>query len=599
MSYEEINSILEEFINEDNISEKIMTKKQAKRKKTLRAKRRAEKLARQQAEQKKLLQQAAQKSEPDTIEAELVDDGGDNNNGNNNNDNKDSEDDNKPKEFKPLIVYEPNRNVQETYTDYSDAFKEFIKLLNDIIQKYSPMWEKANQIWESKGKDKPCPQDAYDLFKEAIDGCQKDVLALINNTYPSYADKMRLEENEFLNAQFTALNKFLEDMGKHINSIHPENIDTPSLPDNTDIKTTDGKSTNDVISTDTSKTKVDKTKKEKDVPNILTQKDWAKLTHDTSMIWKEVTDNQKKLAGLKWLDFVKNGFHPLDWFTDRIWSFINSAVVNDFVKTLMYSNPITAMLYDGKLIDFGIKDGLKAVQAECQKQRQERDQNKANKEKEKHDKSFYNKRGIPKDVSKCSLKELQNEFYGNTYFIDWVNMCFHHPNIDAHEQIEVKNLVRKVGQAFKANNRQDAIKSFTTLCNKLNELGDVLKIETADDFDTACEEALGADNILSRKQSADARKQVLQRKSKENERKKSKSNQYNQQLLGEIKSLIKLKKTDDDIFNSLKNDSEYSNYKDDYLKKHIETAHKSISMNTSYIETVTKNLQQLCENALA
>ena len=435
-----------------------MTKKQAARKRKLRAKKRAEQKAAEQEQQKA---QEQPQAEPEQ-------------------DNKEEK-----KKFESLIVYDA-KMAQSTDTprDYSDAFKELMKHISAIIEKYSPLWAKAEEMWKQKGKDQPCPKEAYEIYQKALNGCQEEFSTLIKTTYPQYADKMYLEENEFLDAQFTAVNKFLEEMGKHISSIHPESIEAEFKAPSTEVKSTevttvDAETATAIVTQGTQGTPSKDKKKETEPANILTYEDWGKLTHDTSNVWKEINENQKKLNLLKWVDFVKSGFHPLDWFTDRIWSFINSAVVSDFIKTFMYANPLTAMIYDGKLLNFGFKDALTAIHNQCLKQRQERDANKGQSEKDKQDKYFYNKRGIPKDLSKCTLNQLNQEFYGNPMFIDWVNLCYHHTEIDPNEQLEVKKMVRLVKAALKEQDRAKAVKQVTALCTKINKLADMLEINTA------------------------------------------------------------------------------------------------------------------------
>lgn len=568
-------------ISEESMDEKIMTKKQAARKRALRAKRRAEKRAEKKAAEQE--QQKAQTTEQ-PIEQSTEQPEQDN-----------AEDKGEKKSFESLIVYDPKMaTADNTQTDYSEAFKEFMKHINAIIEKYTPLWTRAEEIWKQQGKDKPCPKEAYDLYQQALNGCQEEFSALVNTTYPQYADKMFLEENEYLEAQFTAVNKFLEEMGKHISSIHPENIEADFKAPSTDVKSTavtvDAKTATDLVTQDTQNTQVTKTDKEKtdnDPANILTYSDWGKLTHDTSNVWKEINENQKKLNLLKWVDFVKNGFHPLDWFTDRIWSFINSAVVSDFVKTLMYANPLTAMIYDGKLLNFGFKDALTAIHNQCLKQRQERD---ANKEKspQNQDKYFYNKRGIPKDLSKCTLNQLNKEFYGHAMFIDWVNLCYHHTEIDPNEQLEVKKMVRLVKIALKEQDREKAVKQFTALCDKINELADILNINTAEEFDSACEQMLGADNVLNRKISAEGRKKVLAQKSKKNQAKKDSAAKTEMEKA--IKTLTDANTPRDTIIKTLVDKYNYNkDAVEQYLNDH--NYHESYSI-------VTK-LNQLIESALA
>ena len=117
-------------ISEESMDEKIMTKKQAARKRALRAKRRAEKKAAEQEQQKAQEQSVA---EPEQPEQNNVEDKGE------------------KKPFESLIVYDPKMAMADnTPTDYSEAFKEFMKHINAIIEKYSPLWAKAEEIWKQQ-----------------------------------------------------------------------------------------------------------------------------------------------------------------------------------------------------------------------------------------------------------------------------------------------------------------------------------------------------------------------------------------------------------------------------------------------------------------
>ena len=119
MNIEELLKDIDEAlssINEETIDEKIMTKKQARRKKLLRAKRRAEKQARLQAEKEaqQKAEQEKQQASDDVIEGEIVDDGGDDNNNEEKNNNEE------PSPGTALVVYqEPTNDAFDDYTEVS------------------------------------------------------------------------------------------------------------------------------------------------------------------------------------------------------------------------------------------------------------------------------------------------------------------------------------------------------------------------------------------------------------------------------------------------------------------------------------------------
>lgn len=428
-------------LNESILNEKITTKKALRRKR-----RQQRKLAQQKAKE-----QAEQEENQETEEKQ-------------------------PKQ--EIIKYDPNP-VEDTPQDYSENFKKFIQLFNALIQKYGPEFEKGMKIWQAQGNEKLCPQEAYDVLMNAINGLQQETQALLEQTLPQLQEGMHDQEIDYIQLQLTALNGFLEKKSQLIESIHPENVlegeveETPELETGADL----------LALPDNSKQDKKDDKKYKDV---LYYEDWAKSNKDVDEIWKKIRDNEEEISKLGWGDFVKKNFHPVDWFGDRLWAIVTSPLAKDIVKAIMYCNPITAALFDGYIAGFGIKQGLENIE----KWKAAR---KADKEKQRAKKpeSFYNNRHIPKDISKLKLNELYNELHGNEDLVGWINASFNHPEVTTDDKYALRKGVRDFTKAFKNKKVDDARKAFNTIKDKVNEICDYMEWETYKDLQKAQMEATG------------------------------------------------------------------------------------------------------------
>lgn len=446
----EILCIAEELdrdtLNESILNEKITTKKALRRKR-----RKQRQLAKQKAQQEK------EQQEKDEIEQ--------------------NKEDNQPKQ--EIIKYDPNY-MEEVVTDYSDNFKQFIKLFNDLITKYGPQIAKGAQIWASKGQNQPCPQEAYDILMNAIKGLQQEAQTLMEQTLPQLQEGMHDQEIEYIQVQLTALNGYLEKKSQLIESIHPEDVlegeeEEKALTSEISGLLPDGQHNPQTQDKDDKKYK-----------NVLYYEDWAKSNRDTDEIWKKVEDNEKELAGLGWGDFIKKNLHPVDWFGDKLWATITSPLAKDIVKAIMYCNPISAALFDGYIAGFGIKQSLENIG----KWRAERKQEKE-KAREKKPESFYDKRHIPKDISNLKLNELYNELHGNEELVGWINAGFNHSDVTTDHKYYLRKYVRDFERAFKNKKVDDARKAFNNIIQTVTEVCDYMDWKTYKDLQKAQLEATG------------------------------------------------------------------------------------------------------------
>lgn len=456
LDLENFIQLLEEAfpLNEEllSIDEKIVSKKALKRKR-----RKAKKLAAQKAQQAK-----EQDVQQDSQE--------------------DNQEDSQEIKKQELIVYDPNAYAEEKVTDYSEAFKNFRELYYQIFDKYNKMWQEANQIWEHAGKQKACPPEAHKLFEQCLQGLQQELESLMNGKYVELAEQMHEQELEYIQMQFTAMDKNLQKSKQLIEALDPEQFLaddkeqqaqisqdlTPLLPDNQ--------------KQDDKKLPAQKNKK---VNDLLTFEKWQKSKQSVDAVWTRVMENEKELPNTNWAQFILKN-NPVTWFGADLWKHIMSPIAKDMIKTFMYANPLTAMIFDGDFGKFGIGNSLAKIGNSIKKLKQLRQE----KAKQKREKSFYNHRGIPKDINKLKLNELKQEFYGNQLFVDWVNVSYNHPEVDVSDKVNIRDYVKNIKKGFKEEDRQKVVSNFTKLISKLNEVGDYMKWDDKKSFEAAKKEAL-------------------------------------------------------------------------------------------------------------
>ena len=432
-----------ESLDESILNEKITSKKALRRKR--RAARKAAKLA---AEQKQ------QASDPEVVDAEVVDDG----------------------EFSTstsLMVYDEN-NVTETPKDYSESFIKFMELFNNILEKYTPEWEKGQKLWEQAGKDKPCPEEAFKYLKQCIDGCQAEFKALMENEFPQLSDTMEPEELQYLEYQMTAVNGFLEKKAQIVNSIEPENVlDAETIEQiSGEVQQELPGETTLALPGPTQKQTTDKDKRTKD--KILTYDSWAKGNDKLNEAWGGIVKAAKKLGNTPFAEFLKSIPGGVgEWFEGKLWSFLTSPLAKDIVKAFMYCNPITAALFDGYVVDLGLKDGLDKVKAKRQESINKRKaKNASNKEKYK-----YDDKGLPQNFKEWKWEELKKEFFGNKDFVDLVNLCYNHTEVANKDKGELQRLAEATTRIFKTDKRSqiDTVRNnMTKMLDTVNKICDYM-----------------------------------------------------------------------------------------------------------------------------
>ena len=139
----------------------------------------------------------------------------------------------------------------------------------------------------------------------------------------------------------------------------------------------------------------------------------------------------------------------------------------------MYCNPITAALFDGYVVDLGLKDGLDKVKAKRQESINKRKaKNASNKEKYK-----YDDKGLPQNFKEWKWEELKKEFFGNKDFVDLVNLCYNHTEVANKDKGELQRLAEATTRIFKTDKRSqiDTVRNnMTKMLDTVNKICDYM-----------------------------------------------------------------------------------------------------------------------------
>lgn len=429
-NYKDLIDLLETALSEDSLDEKIMTKEQARRRKKRLAKKRAERKARQLAKKE---QEKEQSKETENNETGTV-----------------------------LIEYKPSSNTDE---DLTEAAKEIIKQINELLNTHKAELEQADKIWEQSGKDKACPQEAWDIYNNSVNKLKQglqNILGTINQEQLTELDCLAID------TLLTPTNGYLEKASQVVLSIKPnlteDDFKAPSIEPEKEQSTALTPTTSTELTTTSTEitpsqnkevTKQEPVDNRRNKRNLVTYDKFKTLNKG---LFGSLESLKNSVGNL--LDSILKGpkaviailAHPTDLIGDKVWNFLTSPLANDIVKTLMYSNPITAMIFDGKLGSLGIADLFKGIHDKAKNGLKKLQQgNKKNPE-------DYTSKGLPKSLENKTLKELYNEFYGNKDLVDLINVSYNHPEVKIEDKANLQKLTTDIGKAFNTKST-DKVKS--------------------------------------------------------------------------------------------------------------------------------------------
>lgn len=391
-----------------------------------------------------------------------------------------------------LIVYDETVNKEQDPepTELTEAFKAFLQDVGQIIAKYQQEEQKAGQLWEAVGKDKPCPPDAYEALKNCYEGITKDIEGLMQKYYKSIETDMSEMECQFITEKMDALNCYVEKKMQLVSALHPEELQGE------DVEQTAIEGEKQLLLTGTveepEQTKPEKIKKEKEDKkkqrNIITYDKWLSKNKALNNVFPVIGEVIKKILGGGLGVLKALLLSPTKWLGDNLWATLKSPLANDIVKTFMYSNPITAMIFDGELGKFGFPNILGSLQNLLALKRKQKEDKKP-----KKDPQEYDERKLLKSTDKLSPKRIKQEFYGNKDFVELVNIQFNHPEVAQDDKQALYKYCSAIKRQFgqKQPERQPLLKSFKSLLTIVNEICDYMEWNTPKDWKKAKKEIDG------------------------------------------------------------------------------------------------------------
>ena len=364
-----------------------------------------------------------------------------------------------------LIVYKEPTYQQK---DFSEDFKELLSKLNEMAIIHSKNVDKANQLWKSAGEDKPCPQEAWDLMNTSLKTLKDNIDKTINS-YLTQDNTFTPPELQFIDKFTQGVNGYIEKMTKHVAAVKPnltqdelKSLDKKSTA--TDLVPTTGTSVTRTKSTALTKVKqglnalVSKKKSE-----FVDYKEFTKLTKNLDISYKDLIKSSQNVEKMNWKQFAVNLSDLGKWFNPKNYIILTSPLVRDVIKTFMYANPITAMIYDGDILNIKLTslDNIKKWYShKIEKWRQQT-----------QDKENLTDRGLPKQIdSNLTLQEYVNMLYGNRIWCGLINVAYNHDDVKIKDKAQLQELVNKVKAGISSKNIKFIVTNLQNLLNLCNDI---------------------------------------------------------------------------------------------------------------------------------
>lgn len=374
-----------------------------------------------------------------------------------------------------LIKYNPTV-LEEQPEQFTQEFINCRDKLAQIARKYYEVLRAADRIWQQEGKDKPCPDEAFKKYQEALNGMQQEINEFLQNDLNPSLEKMETVEIQYIEQQLKLADGFLTKSEKMVDALNPELFvdikqieQKPAEIEDKGVKQKDNKN----------KTKVDKFKKK----DLLTYQDFQDKYKEVLSIVEEQIQNDEEAKKVPNPHDLSKKEGP--WVSRTFWAFVESPVATDAVKLFMYSNPITAAIFDGKFGNLGFKDKLKEIKGRAERKRQQAAKDAEEARKQNSDK--YNKNGVPKSTKGYSVNDLRKELYGNKIFVQLVNTLYNYPEVDKEDKkvlLDTTTYLNKELAKDKLDRevRSQLLHEFNTLIETVNECCDYLGWENYNDW---------------------------------------------------------------------------------------------------------------------
>ena len=374
-----------------------------------------------------------------------------------------------------LIKYTPTV-LEEQPKQFTQEFINCRDKLAQIARKYYEILRAADQIWQRAGKDKPCPDEAFKKYQEALNGMQQEINEFLQNDLNPNIEKMESIEIQYLEQQLKLANGFLTKSEKMIDALNPELFVDPKQIEQKPLEIEDKGGEQQV---NQFPTKTDDSKKK----DLLTYQDFQDKYKEVLSIVEEQIQNDEEAKKVPNPNDLAKKEGP--WVERTFWAFVESPVATDAVKLFMYSNPITAAIFDGKFGKLGFKDALNWIKGISQQKRQQKEKDAEEARKNNSDK--YNKNGVPVNTKGYSVNDIKKELYGNKIFVQLVNTLYNYPEVDKEDKkvlLDTTTFLNKelAKDKLEREVRSQLLQEFNTLTETVNDCCDYLGWENYNDW---------------------------------------------------------------------------------------------------------------------
>lgn len=360
-----------------------------------------------------------------------------------------SQDNNKKQnkvQYEVILIDEKDLpSIEQPQTQYTEAYLKILDIFQAMYDKCQKGLKQGDDLWKQSNEDGAVTQEVLNIYNTSINTFYTELENFIKNTYPQYVDQLTEPEINCIEQQVTVAEAAIEKTRQMVLGLNPEQIEQKT---GTDIVTT---GSTDIIKTSTAlvpttgtslvpltqeqpkklqkfRAKIDDKRRKR---KIIDYKNWQK---QRKSIWDNLYSLGKfieKLKNLPITDFLKSAGKLI---SDNFIASITSPLGKDIVKTFMYANPLTAMIFDG---DFG-KLNFSALK------RPKKDKDRKG--------IIRDKNGLPNNVEKASAKDMRSEFLSNKRFIKLINKLYNTTDVEIKDKAQLKKLSQDMMELCKEKN---------------------------------------------------------------------------------------------------------------------------------------------------
>ena len=376
-----------------------------------------------------------------------------------------------PAKIEHLITVDEKQGQDET--QFTQEFEKLRQAFFDLFTACKRDWEQLQKVWGKLGKNSQCPPQFIEQAKKYIE-TYKHGLETLTQQVEEVQDKLLPQELQMISYAIDVMAGTLKRGNELIAGLTPG-----EYADQLDSREIDKLAAEQTKLLTTAKNKFPtKTSRNKKQDNVITYEDWLKSTQKMSVIFTQGETFFDKLKNIDIKKLLAQAWVVGEWITDKFAQLLNNPVAKGMIQTIMYSNPVTAMIFDGKLGSLNLFDGknvskkIREVASRAAKGTVKLDD-----------------RQLPTNLKTCTVKELNKYFFTNLHFINLVDACYNHTQVDMRDKTNLSRLVKQLYKLFKewqkdktAPVREDVLKYFSQLIILLNKICDYLKWNNPNDW---------------------------------------------------------------------------------------------------------------------